>query len=139
MGQPVQIIEKFLRSDRQRFTLTEASAATGISIDDARGALDELIRKYIARIQVTENGDLIYDFGKPLRRWGEKTFAEKWQSFLEWCWKVFKIVFKAWIAVTLVVYFVIFVVILLALLIASSSDKNSKKGENQTNLSGHIG
>ena len=130
----IENLEKYLRNKQQRFTLNEAAVATGLSVDETRSALDELIRKYIARIQVTENGDLIYDFGKPLRRWGEKTAAEKWQSFLDWCWKVFKVVFKAWITVTLVAYFVIFVVILLVLLFANSSDKSGKRGS--VNLSG---
>jgi hypothetical protein len=38
----------------------------------------------------------------------------------EWAWKVFTVIFKAWIAVTLVVYFGIFLVLLIAMLVAAS-------------------
>ncbi|MBN1639028.1 MAG: hypothetical protein JW866_08675 [Ignavibacteriales bacterium] len=127
--QQTKVLEKNIRR-KGYFTLADASAITGISMQESRKALDELMTKYVCRLQVTEQGDLIYDFGKsPLRR-GEKTFKEKWQDFTAWLWKAFKFLFKIWITLMLVVYFIIFVVIMIALVFASSQGSKSKKGPN---------
>lgn len=126
--QAVAILEKRLRKEQKRFTLNEAAAATGLSIDAARDAFEALLKKYVCRLQVTENGDLIYDFGASLRRRGEKTAKERFDALLSWLWKVFTVIYKAWITVTLVVYFVLFLVILIALLVASSSGRGDRKG-----------
>lgn len=125
--QAMSILEKRLRKDRKRFTLNEAAAATGLSIDAARDAFETLIKKYVCRLQVTENGDLIYDFGASLRRWDEKTPAERLAAAGVWSWKIFTIIYKAWITVTLVVYFVLFVVILIALVVITSSGRDRRR------------
>lgn len=122
----VATIERQLRRQRH-FTLTEAAALTGLSIDDARDALEALLTKYACRLQVSEHGDLIYNFGASLRRRDSKTFTEYAQQTGAWLWKGFTVVYKAWITVTLVVYFVIFLVLLIALLIASSSRQSSDR------------
>lgn len=113
-----ELIETRLKKDLRRFTLNEAASATGVAIDDAREALGRLMEKYDCRLQVTENGDLIYDFGKRLRRRNALTFKDYAREAGERVWKVFVIICKSWIAVTLVVYFVLFVVVLLALIFA---------------------
>jgi hypothetical protein len=118
-------VEKQLLRQQLHFTLTEAAALTGLSVDEAREALDPLLTKYVCRLQVSENGDLIYNFGPTLRRRGSKTFAEHRQEIVAWLWKAFTVVYKAWIALTLVVYFVIFLVILLLILLASSAKQSS--------------
>ncbi|MDZ7266895.1 MAG: hypothetical protein ONB48_06035 [candidate division KSB1 bacterium] len=123
---PGSILEKRLQKGERHFTLNEAAAATGLFIDDARRALEQLIQKYVCRLQVTENGDLIYDFGKTLQRRGEKTWAERRAEIAAALWRVFTVIYKAWIAVTLVVYFVLFLLILVALVLAMSSRKNGK-------------
>lgn len=128
------IVEKQLQQHRH-FTLTEAAAMTGLSIDDTRDALDALITTYICRLQVSENGDLIYHFGDSLRRRGEKTSAEKMEAIAEWLWKVFTVVYKAWIAVTLVVYFVIFIVLLIIVVIASSARQSSDSSDRRRSSS----
>lgn len=120
------VLEQQLKKGQRRFTLNEAAATTGLSIDDSRDALAEIIKKYDCRLQVTENGDLIYDFGDRLHRRGEKTFAEMVQAAADWLWKAFKVLYKIWITVTLVVYFVIFVIILIAIIVGSSSRKNDR-------------
>ena len=125
--QAIEILEKRLRKEQKRFTLNEAAAATGLSIDATRDAFESLLKKYVCRLQVTENGDLIYDFGATLRRRGEKTAKERFDTFLGWLWKAFTAIYKAWITVTLVVYFVLFLVILIALLVASSSGRGDRK------------
>lgn len=127
MANALAILEKRLRKGQRRFTMTEAAAVTGLSLDEARDGLDLLMAKYICRLQVTENGDLIVDFGESLRRRGEKSFSERMNEFREWLWKIFKVIYKAWIALTLIIYFVIFLVILLALLVAAGSQKGKSR------------
>lgn len=118
-------IETQLRQQHTHFTLTEAAAMTGLSIDDAREALDALLTRYVCRLQVSEYGDLIYNFGDTLRRRGAKTFAERLQEVGAWLWKVFTVLYKVWITVTLVVYFVVFLVVLILVVIAASARQSS--------------
>ncbi len=123
----IQILDRRLQKGQLNFTLTEAAAVTGISVDETKDALNELLNKYVCRLQVTENADLIYNFGPHLLRRGQKTAKEIALGILNWLWKVFTILFKAWITVTLVVYFVIFLVILIVILIGASSSKDGKR------------
>lgn len=112
------VMERRLAEGAKRLTLTEAAATTGLSIDEAEAALRELLMRYDCVLQVTENGDLIYDFGPRLHRRDEKSFREYLDEFLELLWKGFVLFFKAWIAITLVVYFLIFLTILVMAVIA---------------------
>lgn len=124
-----QILEKQIRKVKGKFTLNDAAAMTGVPVEQARESLNELMGKYLCHLQVSENGDLIYDFGENPTRRGEKSFAEIVDEIKEKLWKAFKVFFKAWITVTLVVYFIIFVVLLLTIMIgmaASSKDDNKK-------------
>jgi len=123
----IQILEQRLHKGQLNFTLTEAAAVTGISIDETKDAMNELLNKYVCRLQVTENADLIYNFGPHLFRRGQKTLREIAQTVFDWLWKVFTIIFKAWITITLVVYFVIFLIILIVFLVAASSGKDGKR------------
>lgn len=127
MGKAFAVLERRLRNGQRRFTLNEAAAATGLPVDEVRDSLDVMMAKYLCRVQVTENGDLILDFGESLRRRGEKSFSERMNEFLEWLWKIFKVIYKTWITVTLVVYFVIFLVIMIALLVAGGSQKGKSR------------
>lgn len=137
MKDSVSIVERKLARDQKHFTLNEAAAATGLSVDEAREALDTLIRKYICRLQVTENGDLIYDFGHSLRRRDRKSLAEQAKQVVDFLWKVFTWIFKVWITVTLVVYFVIFLVLLVVLVLGSGSKKGKGgPGKAMLNLDG---
>lgn len=124
-GDAVALIDARLQQGERHFTLPEAAAMTGLSIDETRHAMEALLTKYVCRLQVSENGDLIYHFGETLQRRGEKTAAERRREFLAWLWRIFTVVYKAWIAVTLVVYFVVFLVIVVAALVAASSRQSS--------------
>lgn len=128
----VAIVEQQLQRQSGRFTLTEAAAVTGLSIDTARAALDVLLTRYVCRLQVSEHGDLIYNFGETLRRRGAKTVAEHMAERGAWLWKAFTVLYKAWITLTLVVYFVLFLVVLIALVIASSARDSSDRRRRST-------
>jgi len=126
-----QLLEKKIKEVKGKFTLNDAAAITGVPVEQARESLNELMGKYHCHLQVSENGDLIYDFGASPTRRGEKTFAEILESIKEWLWKAFKVFFKAWITVTLVVYFVIFVTILIAAIVAMSAGDKDNKGNSK--------
>ena len=126
-----QILEKKIKEVKGKFTLNDAAAITGVPTEQARESLNELMGKYLCHLQVSENGDLIYDFGENPTRRGEKTFAEILENVKEWLWKAFKIFFKAWITVTLVVYFAVFVSILIAAIIAMSASDKDNRGSNK--------
>ncbi len=124
-GDAVALVETRLQQGEHYFTLPEAAAMTGLSIDETRDAMEVLLNRYVCRLQVSENGDLIYHFGDALQRRGEKTAAERRREVLAWLWQVFTVIYKVWIAVTLVVYFIVFLVIVIAALVAASSRQSS--------------
>jgi len=116
--QYAQKIESELKSSMRPITIGDASAATGVSMREAKTALDYLIEKYDCRLKITENADLIYDFGSSFHRRGERTWTEWWDSVQAGLWKAFMIFFKIWITITLIVYFIIFLIILITFIIA---------------------
>jgi hypothetical protein len=120
-------IETQLRQGQPHFTLPEAAAMTGLSIDASRQALEALLNRYVCRLQVSENGDLIYHFGATLRRRGAKTAAERRAEILAGLWHVFTVIYKAWMAITLVIYFVFFLVLLIVLMVAAASKRSSRR------------
>jgi hypothetical protein len=69
-------------------------------------------------MQVTDRGELIYDFGSLVRR-GNKTLKEQMDEIGKLLWKGFTYFFKVWIMLMLVGYFVVFVVLLLVIAIGS--------------------
>jgi hypothetical protein len=84
------------------------------------------MKLFTCRLQVTESGEILYDFGPSLERRGSKSFGEILGEVADLLWRGFKIVFKIWIAVMLVVYFAVFVLIVIAvtLALASKNDDN---------------
>lgn len=128
MAQTSALVEKRIRSGLRHFTLTEASVATGLPVDDVRDSMDDIIGRYECRLQVTENGDLIYNFGEKLRRRGEKSLADVMKQVRDGLWKGFTILYKSWIAITLFFYFAVFLILLIAILIASSSQDRRGRG-----------
>lgn len=119
---------------KPRFILNDLAASTGIALADIETGIAAMMNRYECRLQVTEKGEIIYDFGN-LQRRGEKTLQEKLHELKENLWIIFKYIFRIWIAVTLVAYFAFFFVILLgiiiaqiALLFSSDSDSDSDFG-----------
>ncbi len=126
MSKDNSIVEKQLKSKPGAYTIGDISTATGLPTLESQYALKDLMGKYQSKLEVTENGDLIYDFGSKLRRRGAKTFQESFQSFQMILWRAFKVFYKFLIAATLLVYFVVFLVILVALIIALMSAGGGK-------------
>lgn len=116
--------EKFLEKKPGAYTVGDLTTATGLPVLESRYALEALMGKYKSRLEVTENGDLIYDFGSKLIRRGEKSFKEKWAGVQSFLWRIFVTFYKAIIAVVLVVYFIIFLIVLIALVVAASASSD---------------
>ena len=146
-----QVIDDFIQAGQGRITITETAAATGLAIDDVKDALTALIEKYVCRLQVTEQGDLIYDFGRPPVRRDQKTLKEYLTAIAAFCWRCFAIFYRIMISVVLVVYFIFFFVLLVVIVIAaltrgggskksssnsSSSSRSSRSGYSRASASG---
>lgn len=126
----VDILEGLILKKQQRLTINEAAALSGMAIDDVKDALEVVMDRYYCRLQVTESGDIIYDFGKRPRRRNAVSLKERLLTLLEWFWAVFTVIFKAWITVTLVVYFGIFLLALVAILLFASGGRGGGGGGN---------
>ncbi|MDX9758269.1 MAG: hypothetical protein RBU27_03830 [Bacteroidota bacterium] len=123
----IRLLERSLGTTRGRITASDASAVTGLPLEQVRDALDVLMNRYTCRLQVTESGEVLFDFGATLRRRGEKTLRERMQAMGALMWKAFTFGFKIWITIMLVVYFVLFLVLLLVLLFGGKDSKKSIK------------
>lgn len=123
-------IEIYLQNKSKRFIINDLAASTGLSVFDARNGVDRLMAKYQCRLQVTDQGELIYDFGE-LERRGAKTWQESLTEIANWSWKALQYVFKIWVGVTLIVYFIVFFVILIAIIIAifAAADGDADSGD----------
>ena len=123
----LRLVEKALPRARGRITSSDASAATGLPVAQAREALETLMNRYVCRLQVTESGEVLFDFGGTLRRRGARTLRDHLRAAGELLWKAFTIGFKIWITVMLVFYFVVFVILLLALMLSGRDEKKGIK------------
>ncbi len=128
----LEVLEKRLLDRDHVFTVGDAAAITGYSTDKAKQILDRLMVKYTCKLKITENGDLVYDFGVSPHKRGERTWAEWNRLAKKWLWQLFVFVFKLWIAITLVAYFSLFVLILIAIVVASlAGNKDGDSGEGE--------
>jgi hypothetical protein len=129
------LVEKKLSDLKGRLTPQDAATATGITVDEAKDALARLMELYVTRVSYDDNGSLLFAFETPLRRRGTKTAAEKWAETKDALWRGFKVFFKIWIGLMVIVYFAVMIVLLLALMIAQSAgsddrDRRSGRGGN---------
>jgi hypothetical protein len=85
---------------------------------------------YVTRVSYDEQGNLLFGFEMPLRKRGTKTAAERWAETKEKLWRAFKVFFKVWTGLMVLVYFVVMAIALLALIFAqrSSSDDDDNGG-----------
>lgn len=134
----LQSIEQKLLQNQLVWTLGDAAAITGKPLHETKQVMVRLIEKYDCTLQITEKGDLIYNFGTSLHQRGERTWNEWWFDVKNTAWKIFAWILRVGIAVMLVVYFSLFVLILIALLIAMlSQGKDNDSGA--SNIGGIIG
>ena len=111
-----------------RLTAPDAAMLTGLGVDEVSRALEKLMEQYECKLQVTDQGELIYDFGRRPKRRGRKSFGEIIGEVGDWLWKAFKIAFKVCIVIMLLAYFVFYLTILLVIVVALSKNKKGKRG-----------
>src|SRR5690349_12789476 len=124
--QALALVEKKIPALKGALTPQDAATATGITVGEAQDALARLMELYVTRVSADDNGNILFSFEQPLRRRGTKTAAEKWAEVKDKLWRGFKLFFKIWIGLMVVVYFVVMAVLLLALIFAQkAADKDS--------------
>jgi hypothetical protein len=117
--QTLATFEERLHQPNRQFTVGDVASLTGLHLDDAERLLYSMMAKYECRLQVTDAGSLVYDFGETLLRRGEKTWAERWAEAKAFMWQAFVVFFRIWLSVMLVAYFVVFLVVLLVVVIGA--------------------
>ncbi len=129
--QALALVEKKLPTAKGELTPQDAATATGITVGEAQDALARLMELYVTRVTYDDQGNLLFAFEMPLRRRGTKTAAEKWAEVKEKLWRGFKVFFKIWIGLMVLVYFVVMVVIVILLMLAQRSgdrDRDDDRG-----------
>lgn len=139
LTQSVRALEQSLQTHSRRLTLGDATSLTGGHQQDAKQALETLMQRYDCQLQVTDQGDLLYDFGSSLHRRGEKTWAERWEGIKDALWKAFVVGFKVCISVVLVTYFVVFLVLAILLLVGGTAAKASNDNDSDSDGDGFGG
>ena len=109
-----------LRGLRGRATLGDVVSATGMPDHEAEAALKSLLETHRGHLEVADSGDLLYQFDSRLIERDAEPF---WTRLRRGAWSAFKVGFKVWTAVMLVVYFAVFVVLLLAIMLRGSDDR----------------
>lgn len=130
----IVILEKYLKEKSTEFSINDAASVTGLPVLETEYAVKDLMQTYDCKLKVTENGDLIYDFGEEPQRRHARKFKDKLADAGQAIWRWFSIFYKFMISITLIVYFVVFVLLVVALVVAALSggkDNNSSKGMGQ--------
>jgi len=129
--QALALVEKKLPTLGGKLTPQDAATATGVTVGEARDALARLMELYVTRVTYDDQGNILFAFETPLRRRGTKTAAEKWAEIKDALWRGFKVFFKVWIGLMVIVYFVVMLVLLLALMVAQSSGDRDNRNRDR--------
>lgn len=122
-------VENAVKKANGNVTTADISAATGFSLDDTEDALKRLMELYFCKISMNpETGEIQYIFDYPLKKRDSKSFKEISYSVLNALWSVFKYIYKASIAIILVLYTIVFALILIFALSRGSSSDDNKGG-----------
>jgi hypothetical protein len=123
-----EAMTRALRGKQGRLTRADAIAASGLPSHLVDESLERLLKRYRSRLEVTEDGDLLYSFDPALVRRDEPTLAERARAAARVLARAGMWVFKAWILVTLVVYVIAFVVLLLAMMFGGNRSRDDDRG-----------
>lgn len=119
-------VQEFIGKARTRVSEGDVVAGTGLDVATAKAALYDLMKRYSSSLDVHEDGTLVYDFGQQLVPLGEPTWGERLRKVGRWLWRGFSFVYKASLAVVLVVYAVVFLVLIIAAAIAASASSEDE-------------
>ena len=118
--EPDPTLTAALRRLRGRATLGDVVSATGMPEHEAETALKGLLETFRGHLEVSDSGDLLYQFDPKLIARDREPLGVR---FRRAAWSAFKTAFKVWTAVMLVVYFVVFVVLIIAAMAANKDDR----------------
>ena len=121
-------LTRALRGKRGRLTKADAVTVSGLPSYIVDDSLERLLKTYKSRLEVTEDGELLYSFDPGLVRRDQPTLAERMRDVGRTLARVGVWVFKAWITVTLVVYVLAFVVLLLAMMFGGNDRRRDDRG-----------
>ncbi len=122
---PDPTLASALRKLGGRATLGDVVSATGMPDHEAEAALKSLLETHRGHLEVSDSGDLLYQFDRKLIERHREPFGVR---FRRAAWSAFKTGFKVWTAVMLVVYFVIFVALIIAMMFANKDDRGGGFG-----------
>lgn len=114
-----------LRRLKGRGTVGDVVADSGLTNDHVRAGLKTLLESHRGHLEVSDSGELLYEFDPDLIERGTEPFLFRAKRAVT---DVITKGFKAWIVVMLVVYFVVFVVLLIAALFANQRGSDSRGG-----------
>ncbi len=115
-----QRVLTFLETARGPVTEGDVAAAAGVDVGTVKASLYRLMLSHESTLEVREDGTLVYDFGRELTRIGGKRWTDHARALGRWLWRGFSLVYKASLAVVLVVYAVTFLALILAAAVAAS-------------------
>ena len=125
-------LTKALRGRQGRLTKADAVAVSGLPAYTVDDSLDRLLKRFRSRLEVTEDGELLYSFDPSLRRRGEPTLGDKLRALGRTLVRAGMWLFKAWIAVTLVAYVVLFVALIIAAMFAGDNKRSSSSSRSRS-------
>jgi hypothetical protein len=116
-------LTRALRGKKGRLTKADAITVSGLPAHLVDDSLERLLKKYKSRLEVTDDGELLYTFDPALTRRDEPTLAESARDVGRALARAGVWVFKAWITVTLIVYVVGFALLVLAMMFGGNDNR----------------
>lgn len=123
-----------LKTRRGRASLADIVVDTGIPNIEVERMMRRMIGSYACHLDVTEDGEILYQFDPALRRLEKRGAWKRWSRWLGLkLWAAFSVLMKAMIWIIMVVYVVIFAILVIAATVAaasrgSSDDRDSSWG-----------
>jgi hypothetical protein len=114
-----------LRRLKGRGTVGDVVSDSGLPGDDVRTGLKALLESHRGHLNVSDSGELLYQFDEQLIQRGSEPFLARAKRAAA---DILTKGFKAWIVIMLVVYFVVFVALIIAALFANQQRGGNRGG-----------
>ncbi len=116
-------VETTVKKAKGRVSPSDIVAETGYALTEVNDTLKRLLELYESKVTMNkQSGEVAFYFKYPLVKRASKSLKEQMFVILTFLWKTFQTIYKASIAVILVVYTVIFAIILLFLMSRGSNN-----------------
>ncbi len=122
-----QTLSATLPNAQSKLTIADASAQSGLSLNDAQIGLHFLLSEYRGHLSATDSGELLfqfpYGFSKP---WEKKDkLLAVFNKFKKGFLGMAKFMVRAWISVVLIGYVAVFAAILIGLTFAKNNERDN--------------